>query len=535
MKYEVTSPTGQRYEINAPDGASQEDVLSYAQSQFRAPKQQEAPLDPTTGMSTSEKVLAGIGKGMVDVGRGVAQRFGGLSEQDVAEQRKYDAPLMNTGEGKVGSVIGNIATLAPAMFIPGANTVAGAAAIGAVNGLAQPTVAGESALKNTVIGGALGAGSQYGLGKIAGYVGSKLVSSEAQAATQQAQNSVKDAVTKASQDAGYTLPPSQTGAGVIPRVLEGVSGKAKTNQAMGIKNQNLTDALSRKELGLAADAPLTAETMQGIRDAAFKSGYEPVMNAGQMNTSKAYVAALDSIKSNYQGAANSFPGAVKNGVSDLVDSLKVPSFDAGEAIQMTRVLRDQATQAYRQGDNAMGRAAKEASKVIESEIERNLASKGKDGAQLLQNFRDARTLMAKSHSVEDAIVEGGGSVNAKVLAAALQRGKPLTGELKTIAQFANNFGDVAGVPKSGWANPITALDAFQAAGMAGMGAGPLSIALPAARVAARSLLTNPAFQRAFVTPSYDSALLGLSSPALSGLDRVGAGGLLAPVVYSQQQ
>jgi hypothetical protein len=47
-KYKITGPDGQSYEVNAPDGASQDDVLAYAQRSFKmaaAPKQQ-APSKP---------------------------------------------------------------------------------------------------------------------------------------------------------------------------------------------------------------------------------------------------------------------------------------------------------------------------------------------------------------------------------------------------------------------------------------------------------------------------------------------------------
>lgn len=44
-KYEVTAPSGERFEISAPDNASESEVMSYAQAQF---KQQAAP-KPVTG------------------------------------------------------------------------------------------------------------------------------------------------------------------------------------------------------------------------------------------------------------------------------------------------------------------------------------------------------------------------------------------------------------------------------------------------------------------------------------------------------
>lgn len=89
--------------------------------------------DPTEGMSTSEKFLAGIGKAMTDAGRGVGQMVGLVSQDEINEAKALDKPLMNTTAGTVGNVVGNIATLAPTMLVPGANTVRGAALI---NGLA---------------------------------------------------------------------------------------------------------------------------------------------------------------------------------------------------------------------------------------------------------------------------------------------------------------------------------------------------------------------------------------------------------------
>lgn len=114
--------------------------------------------DPTEGMSTTEKVLAGIGKAFVDTGRGVGQLFGLVSDKDIEEARRLDAPLMATTAGKVGNFGGAVAQALPTALIPGANTLTGAALIGAGQGFIQPTVGDESRLSNAAIGGAAGAG-----------------------------------------------------------------------------------------------------------------------------------------------------------------------------------------------------------------------------------------------------------------------------------------------------------------------------------------------------------------------------------------
>lgn len=507
-----------------------------AELEAKAGVSPEPMISPTDDMSGPERFLAGVGKGFVDLGRGAGQMLGMVDQSEIDEARKLDAPLMQTGSGIAGNIVGGIAAAAPTMFIPGANSVGGAAAVGGALNALQPTAEGESRTKNALTGAALGGAAQYGIGKVAKFAGDKLAASRAAGALQKSQNAVRDQTLVNAQGAGYVVPPSQSGAGIGSRMLEGVSGKYKTNQLAAIKNQNVTDRLARQALGLAEDQPITREAMQMVREQAFAKGYEPVANAGPIETDRVFQKALDSIVSDYQGASRSFPGAVRNDVMEMVDGLRSGAIDAGDALKMTRILREQANKAYASGDKALGKATRKASDAIEDQVERALQNAGEDGAKMLEEFRAARKLMAKAHSVERAIVEEGGHVNARVLGTALQRGKPLSGELRTIGAFANNFKDVARVPESGWANPITVLDAFGTAGMAGVGAGPASIALPAARLASRYGILSGPYQKAFVGPqSYGPGLLGEMTPAmLAELEKRGLGGLLGSAYAAQE-
>jgi hypothetical protein len=103
-----------------------------------------------------QNFLAGAGKAPMDLLRGTGQLLGLESRKDVADSRAVDAPLMATGAGKVGNLTGNVATMLPTAFIPWANTLAGAGAIGAVSGLLQPSTGTGETATNVGLGGALG-------------------------------------------------------------------------------------------------------------------------------------------------------------------------------------------------------------------------------------------------------------------------------------------------------------------------------------------------------------------------------------------
>ncbi len=127
-------------------------------AQFYSKVEYTAP-DPTEGMSEFDKLRAGVGKGLSDAALGLKQMFGQASQGDVAESRRLDKPLLKTGSGMAGNVLGSVAALAPTALIPGAATLRGAAMIGAGTGLAAPSESAQETIGNTALGGALGPGS----------------------------------------------------------------------------------------------------------------------------------------------------------------------------------------------------------------------------------------------------------------------------------------------------------------------------------------------------------------------------------------
>jgi hypothetical protein len=165
----------------------------------------------------------------------------------------------------------------------------------------------------------------------------------------------------------------------------------------------------------------------------------------------------------------------------------VKQFDAGDAIDATKVLRETADKAYRAGDRELGKASKGAADAIEGMLERHLQAAGNPDA--LKAFRDARTLIAKTYSVQKGLNTQTGQVAATKLAQDLAKGRPLSGELKTVAEMATAFPKATQALKEA-PKAVSPLDFAVAATTGAATANPLAALMLGARPLARNALLS---------------------------------------------
>jgi hypothetical protein len=347
--------------------------------------------------------------------------------------------------------------------------------------------------KNIAIQGALG-----GAFPAVGAVGSKIADAlRGTKLSPQMATSVEKAI-----ETGYTVPPTQAGGGVVNRFLEGLAGKLSTLQEASVRNQEVTNKLATKSLGLSEDTILSPEVLKSVRQEAGKV-YDGISNAGIIIPKKNFGDALDKIGENAVKAEMNFPNATSKQILDVVGSLRKDAFDAGSAVSRIKQLRTEADMAYRQGNNELGKATKDAASALEDAIESHLTQLNQPDA--LNKFKEARQLIAKTYTVEKAMNTTTGTVNAQKLAARLQAGKPMSGELKDIAQFGQAFPRASKTPESiGGTIGISPLD-FTAAGLSGGAAllsgedkatsGALSLATLLARPGARKLVLSAPMQK----------------------------------------
>lgn len=320
----------------------------------------------------------------------------------------------------------------------------------------------------------------------------------------------------AGQQAGYVVPPATTNPTLLNTTVESLGGKIATQQDARVINEAVTNKLAAKALGLAEDTSITPEVLKGIRSAAAEPN-KAIRATGTIETDKAFQEGVDGVLAKFRSAGGVSDKLAQTEVKDIAESFK-SKFPASDAVDAIQVLRDRASAAYAKGDTETGKGLRALSKVLEDQVERHLETLGQNGAELLAKFREGRTLMAKTFSVESALNPSTGSVSAAKLAGQLSKGKPLTGDLATAARFGQAFPKVAApVLDSGSVrNTDVALGGIAAV----MERQPWYLAYPFARLGARAGLLSPAGQK-LGTPGAGQIPPGLLMGAVPAEDLLG--------------
>jgi hypothetical protein len=309
------------------------------------------------------------------------------------------------------------------------------------------------------------------------------------------QSSVKRAT-----DAGLSLTPQQANASVLARTLEGVGGSAKLERKMSLKNAPRVEDMIRQEIGIPKGAPINRASLRQAKVEPNKA-YADVARAGRVDTDTIYPAMVDAIDDGAASGTFAFDRNPK--IAELKGTYgKLTGFDASDAVQQVRVLRQRGnakafSPKYDVEQQAVGRAELKIADAIEAQLERHIAAgKSPDvSTDAVARLRDARIRLAQINSVQRAIK--GKDVASANLARQQERGAPLSGNLKTIADAAQEFPRSFQTPSA--IRNSTPVD-FGDVLMGGLGLGasalnPSFLALSAMRPAARGLLAGSPYQR----------------------------------------
>jgi hypothetical protein len=304
--------------------------------------------------------------------------------------------------------------------------------------------------------------------------------------------------------AGYVLPPAAISEkpGLVSNILAGWGGKIKTAQQASTNNQSITNNLAVQALGLPKDTVLNDQVFEDVRRAAGQAYAAVSRSIPVIQADQSYDSVVAGLGGRNSQAAQLFPKITKNpGIQDLVDELQnVRQFPTGAGLELVKELRFSANSNLKAiGDpskHALGLAQREAANAVDDLMERNIAATGQTG--VIDAYRQARQLIAKSYDIEGATNIATGDVNARGLARLSAKGRPLTGELDTIANAAAAFPKAMQPPAGfGHDEAYSALDFFGAAASALHGRLDVAAAIMG-RPVARSVVLSGPYQNAIM-------------------------------------
>jgi len=490
--YKVRDPTGALREIKGPEGATDDEVIAQAQALFSAPEVSTGKKSVNWAnetIATAVDAFPNFPSNVMNLGRAVAGTLappvgtplpqGGVQGQPPLLQPAPD--LVRRGMESAGFIKPGMEPVGTGEKFLKAGIQAG------VSGLMNPAKVAQvpvNALYSTMGGltaeGVNQATDNPALATVAGMVFPAAVQNRVNNATAQvrragvtqSQNAVKDETLDNARAAGYVVPPSTQNPSFTNNRLESVAGKAAIKQEAGIRNQQITNKLAAEELGFPEGTPITEGKLTSYRD---------------------------SVSGPYREVVAISPLAAKT-----LEKLKQARSDATEYHRFYERTADPSALKKAKGfDNN--------AQLYERVLEKIATRAGKP--DLVNELRDARVQIAKSYAIERAMNVGDANISAPALGRMLDKGIPLTGNLKTIASFAEGPGrqfvtEGARIPSPG----VSASEMYASAGMGAAGnaiagpAGLMAAGFPLVRGPMRSMMLSQPYQNTLGTPNYSAGM-----------------------------
>lgn len=402
---------------------------------------QDFSFDPVRDMSAGQRLAAGAGKAFVDTVRGAGQLLGLTSGENVAEARRLDKPLMDTGMGITGNVLGNVAMLLGA---PATKTLKGAAAVGSLLGLIQPAVDMTERAMNVGLGAAGGAAGQA----IANRIGSMVT----QAGTQTTMG--QKAAAKAGKDLGMRLTPGKASGSTVLQKFEAAAESnpltASGFDAIKEQNQQALNRAAAKAIGESSDELSTpilqqAETRLGAVFDSIKDKTPVPFDP------KIAPAKLQSLVDDFEGMIGGNASLADNALIKRLDDFV---FKGGATREQLRTLSSKLGKAAKtnmttqSGDRELGQALFQAQEMVEDAIQGSLAPAQQAAySEARQQYRQLMNLTGSTNIVNPS----SGQVSGRNLANSLMR-KDKGGftmgrnesDMYNAARFYQAFPDIVG-------------------------------------------------------------------------------------------
>jgi hypothetical protein len=251
---------------NVPDGTSKFTLMERVIRKGLAKPSDfgQEDYDATEGMSGLEKFRAGAGRGLVRTARSVGNMVGLVDDEDISDADNRDRALLDTGAGRAGNFVGEVAATLPVGGAAGAGAraLAARALPRAVARLAAPVAEGAATGAVLADPGNRLAGATTGAA-IGGTLGAT-----ASAVNRAAQGIRRTPKAQGDLDAGIPLTPGQAADGQVVPLFESLM--AKLPGSIGRQTRALRQASDDARAGNLFGVPIAPRrsVRERVKDAA---------------------------------------------------------------------------------------------------------------------------------------------------------------------------------------------------------------------------------------------------------------------------
>ena len=343
---------------------------------------------------------------------------------------------------------------------------------------------------------------------------------------------------QAAQRLGVAINPAEANPNVTTKMLVSATGDALVNAKAAKVNAPKWNELARQDLGLPENTPLTPEAFEKARSLHSKP-YDAVRNLGTLQSSDDVVGQLGGLKLDPLSTSSPEKAAAVNAIVDRVVNQVSNGLTGENVVGQIRGFRKDATRTL-QNPNAspIDISVAETNLGIANALE-NLIESNIKTPKALDEFRAARTALAKTYDWERATGTTTKQVDPAQIVKLAEKGKPLTGVLADVANVAGNFPDIANLTPAKEPLLYQRLRRGGAGGTVGfaLGGGPVGAAVGAGLTslgseATANLLTRPGMQNRLAVPVDRRIPLPVEQPA--PMAPIPQSRAVVPYDYSQQ-
>lgn len=252
----------------------------------------------------------------------------------------------------------------------------------------------------------------------------------------------------AGRDIGLVVPPTAVAPTPGTRTTTALSGTARVVSAANKANEPKWNAAAREDMSLPAGMKLNEAAFNAaLNQPDIKTPYQEVSRLGTLTDPNLNITAkLENLKTRALVGNEELAAKVNSWIESVQDRL-VSGVDAADLTASIRQMRDDASRLFKSeksgakidpADVAMAKAQWGAASALEDLLAQNITDK-----TLLSRYQDARAKTARIYDYQRATNLATGQVDPSVLAALAAEGRPMSGNLAKMANFAANFPEVS--------------------------------------------------------------------------------------------